>query len=271
MKKDKGKEKREDICCIRCKEEGHDKEICHLFNDYFTSGAPNPLKHDTLPFCEVCRTRHRPGECYYMHKYVQTPTNIYCTFYKYMGYDEKDCRVYDLMHESSREAYRIQGELYQEGNVAQFNSPGRLKFNPHGGFRGRGRGGGMGQGRGKIIFYNWAQLGHLARDFQNPCTTCNYCISFDHVIEDCPILLAKVQERRGGTQQVQLISVGPHGEEPRVVVITRGGTVTVEDKVTLGNTTDGSRIKRASKKAPLFDPRKEKHTFEESRREFVGE
>jgi hypothetical protein len=41
--------------------------------------------------------------------------------------------------------------------------------------------------------------------------------------------------------------------------------------VTPRKTTDGSRIRRASEKAPLFDPRKEKHTFEEERREFVGE
>jgi hypothetical protein len=39
--------------------------------------------------------------------------------------------------------------------------------------------------------------------------------------------------------------------------------------VTSGNTIDGSGIKRASKKAPLFDPRKEKHTFEEARRKFA--
>ena len=60
----------------------------------------------------------------------------------------------------------------------------------------------MGQGQGQIIFYNCAHPGHLERDCQNPCTTCNYCNSFDHVIEDCPILLAKVQERQGGNQQV---------------------------------------------------------------------
>jgi hypothetical protein len=47
MKKDKGKEKIEDIWCIRCKEEWHDKEHCPLFNEYLASGAPNPLKHDT--------------------------------------------------------------------------------------------------------------------------------------------------------------------------------------------------------------------------------
>jgi hypothetical protein len=38
-----------------------------------------------------------------------------------------------------------------------------------------------------------------------------------------------------------------------------------------GKAIDGSGIRRASEKAPLFDPRKEKHTFEEARREFVGE
>jgi hypothetical protein len=44
MNKDKGKEKREDIWCIRCKSEGHDKEHFPLFNEYLAYGAPNPLK-----------------------------------------------------------------------------------------------------------------------------------------------------------------------------------------------------------------------------------
>jgi hypothetical protein len=65
-----------------------------------------------------------------------------------VGHDEKECRAYELMHKRSRDAYIIQGELQQEGNVTQFNSPGRGNFNPRGGFRGRGRGGGMGRGRG---------------------------------------------------------------------------------------------------------------------------
>jgi hypothetical protein len=44
MNKDKGKEKREDIWCIRCKSEGHDKEHCPLFHEYLASEAPSPLK-----------------------------------------------------------------------------------------------------------------------------------------------------------------------------------------------------------------------------------
>jgi hypothetical protein len=41
--------------------------------------------------------------------------------------------------------------------------------------------------------------------------------------------------------------------------------------VTPGKTTDGSGIRRAVEKAQLLDPRREKHTFEEARREFAGE
>jgi hypothetical protein len=84
-------------------------------------------------------------------------------------------------------------------------------------------------------------------------------------------LLAKLQERRGVNQQVQLILDEPRGEEPRVIFITRGGFVIGEDMVNPRNTINGLGIIRASKKAPLFDPTKEKHTFEEVRREFVGE
>jgi hypothetical protein len=164
MKKCKGKDKREDTWCIRCKSKGHDKEHCPLFREYLASGAPSPLNQVTLPQCEVCRNIHCPGECYYMQKYVQTPTNLYCMFYKLVGHDDRDCRAYELMHESSRDIYKIQGEVQQEGNTTQYNSPGRGNFNPRDGFRGRGRGQGMGQGRGQIICYNFPQPGHLSRD-----------------------------------------------------------------------------------------------------------
>jgi hypothetical protein len=82
MKKYRGKDKREDIWCVRCRSKGHDKEHCPLFNDYLSFGAPRPLKQVTLPWCKVCRNKHCPGECYYMQNYVQTPTNLYYTFYK---------------------------------------------------------------------------------------------------------------------------------------------------------------------------------------------
>jgi hypothetical protein len=138
MKKDKGKYKREDIWCVRCRSKGHDKEHCPLFHEYSASRAPSSLKQVTLPWCEVCQNRHHPGECYYMKKYVQTPTNLYFMFCKSMGHDDRYYRAYDLMHEWSRDIYKIQGEVQQEGNTTQYNSSRIGIFNPHGGFRGRG-------------------------------------------------------------------------------------------------------------------------------------
>ena len=61
MNKDKGKDKREDFWCIRCKSEGHDKEHCPMFHGYLASGDLIPLKKVTLPWCEVCRNRHCPA------------------------------------------------------------------------------------------------------------------------------------------------------------------------------------------------------------------
>jgi hypothetical protein len=92
----------------------------------------------------------------------------------------------------------------------------------------------MDRDRSQIIYYNCAHPGHLARDCQNPCTTCSYYNSFKHVIEECLALLAKLHERWGVNPQVKLIYSEPHGEDPRVVDITRGGIVTGEDKVIQG-------------------------------------
>jgi hypothetical protein len=124
----------------------------------------------------------------------------------------------------------------------------------------------MGRGRGHIICYNYAQPGHLEMDCQNPCTTCSYCNSFEHVIEDCPMLLGKLHERRGGNQHVQIILAEPRREDPIFVVIMRGGATTGEDMVTPEKTAEESGAIRAAEKTKLFDPREEKQTFEEARK-----
>jgi hypothetical protein len=74
------------------------------------------------------------------------------------------------------------------------------------------------------------------------------------------VSLAKLQERRGPQQnpQVQLIYVEPHGEDPRVTFITRGGDVIGEDRLTHGKTTKDLGIKKAAEKTQNFDTKKER-------------
>jgi hypothetical protein len=47
---------------------------------------------------------------------------------------------------------------------------------------------------------------------------------------------------------VQLIYVEPHGEDPRFIVITRGGVVTGEDRVAQGKTTKESGVRKVAEK-----------------------
>jgi hypothetical protein len=130
----------------------------------------------------------------------------------------------------------------------------------------------MGQGRGQIIYYNYSQPGHLARDCQNPCTTCSYCNSFEHVIEEFPMLLAKIQERRGPQKnpQVQLIYAELRETYPRVIVITQGGASTGEYRTIKRKITEESGIRKDVEKTRAFDARKERKIFEEAREEFKG-
>jgi hypothetical protein len=55
-----------------------------------------------------------------------------------MGHDDWDCRAYDLMHEMSRDIYKIQVKVQQEGNTLWYNSLGRGNFTPHSGYKGQG-------------------------------------------------------------------------------------------------------------------------------------
>jgi hypothetical protein len=108
----------------------------------------------------------------------------------------------------------------------------------------------------------------LGKGLSEPLHYFSYCNSFDHVIEECPTLLSKLQEKRGPQQnlQMQLIKAEPHGEDPRVIIITRGGNIIGDDRMTQGKTTKDSGIRKAAEKTQTFDAKKDRQIFEEARK-----
>ena len=97
--------------------------------------------------------------------------------------------------------------------------------------------------------------------------TCRYCRAVDHVIEQCPKLIAKIQERNGPpTQNIQMIAI-----EQRFVlainVVTRSGATTQ-----VQNTEKQSVeawVHKTPEKILSFDVDREKETFMEGKRDFA--
>ena len=93
------------------------------------------------------------------------------------------------MRERTYDAYRVQNDAQgNDGYGYRGSTSGR------GAFGGRGRGGILGKGRGQVVCYNYNRVGNLTRYCRNPTMTCRYCRAVDHVIEQCPQLIAKIQE-----------------------------------------------------------------------------
>jgi hypothetical protein len=67
---------------------------------------------------------------------------------------------------------------------------------------------------------------------------------------------------------VQLIYVEPRRENPRVIVITRGGPAIGEDRMIQGKIAKDSGIRKGAEKTQDFDAKKERQIFKEARQEF---
>ena len=93
------------------------------------------------------------------------------------------------------------------------------------------------------------------RDYTNPTTTCKYCKSFDHVIEECPILEVKMQEKRTqmANQNVQFIGVEDHIPQPNINVVTRSGLATDGAQLSGVKQPTAEWVRKTVDKPPTFD------------------
>ena len=58
----KGKEKREQVWCTKCRTKGHHKDECSIFVQYLATRAPDILLGGG--YCEICnKWGHHPNEC----------------------------------------------------------------------------------------------------------------------------------------------------------------------------------------------------------------
>ena len=86
--------------------------------------------------------------------------------------------------------------------------------------------------------------------------TCRYCRAVDHVIEQFPQLIAKIQERNNKpSRNVQMIAVEQR-LVPAIHIVTRSGaTIEVQTKE---KHPDGAWVRNTPEKIPTFDVGREK-------------
>ena len=91
-------EVREEVWCLKCKSQGHDKDHCPVFANYVAVGRSMPLRPkaqggpstgSTL-WCAIYQVvgKHATDNCHLLQKFVQTPQQLFCNFCQFVGHDE---------------------------------------------------------------------------------------------------------------------------------------------------------------------------------------
>lgn len=114
------------------------------------------------------------------------------------------------------------------------------------------------------------EAGHFARDFQNLMhPSCQYCWQFDHVIEDCLVLIANMQEKEAQTakQNIQMMRAEPRKEENSINIMTQSDIATGENK---GKQLEAKQwVRKVGEKEVWFDLSHTKETFMEAKNSFA--
>ena len=97
-------EVQDEVWCIRCRSQGHDKYHYPIFLNYVVMRGPTPLQLEaqagpstTTPlWCTICHVggKHNTDNCHLLPKFNQTPQQLFCTFCRSVGHEEIDYYSY---------------------------------------------------------------------------------------------------------------------------------------------------------------------------------
>lgn len=97
----------EEVWCVQCKGQGHDKYHCLVFANYIMGGGPMQLRPKSqegpsaVPalWCAIFQIggKNAMDNCRLLQKYMQNSQQLFCNFYRLVGHDERTCRSYELM------------------------------------------------------------------------------------------------------------------------------------------------------------------------------
>lgn len=114
----------EEVWCLKCKGQGHEKYHCSVFVNYIAGGEPIPLRSETQVgsstgpalWCAICQVarKHMTDKCHLLQKLVKTPKQLFYNFCRSVGHDENNCRSYEFMMDITT-AYRVQAEMRPPG------------------------------------------------------------------------------------------------------------------------------------------------------------
>ena len=92
--------------------------------------------------------------------------------------------------------------------------------------------------------------------------TCKYCKSYEHIIEECPILIANIREPKPAVHQnIQLIVAEQKEPEPIVNIVTRSGAPTSRTSQYDAKNTGTEWVRKATNKSTPLDLHKNKEMF----------
>ena len=110
---------REDVWCVKCKGQGHDKDHFLVFTNYLVGGGPMLLRLEAQVgpsvapalWCVIFQIggKHVTNNFHLLQKYTQNSEQLFCNSCRSVGNDEHTCRSYELMMDQTH-TYRVQAK-----------------------------------------------------------------------------------------------------------------------------------------------------------------